>query len=201
MKDEDGIIPAAQQRSDTSEGLLARWSRRKREASQTAETAPPTIQEAAGHDPDDEAQAEPELTDADMPPIESLTEDSDYSVFLSPRVSETLRQQALQKLFGLNRFNVCDGLDDYAEDFTNFAGLGDIVTHEMRRMLEKQKEKLTEAVAGTEEPSTREGQGTTTKPPVESGQTPDQASNTALNAENKHNPSKSHQDPEIQAQT
>ena len=201
MKDEDGITPAAQEQSDASEGLLARWSRRKREASKPAETAPPIIREAVGQDPGDEAHAEPELTDADMPPIESLTEDSDYSVFLSPKISEALRQQALQKLFGLNSFNVCDGLDDYAEDFTNFAGLGDMVTHEMRHMLEKQKEKLTEAIAATEDPSTAQGQGTNTKPPVASGQAPHQTSLTNPDPEHKLNASRSPQDPEDQAQS
>ena len=44
------------------------------------------------------------------------------------------------QLFHLPHFNVTDGLDDYDEDFTTFAELGDVVTHEMKRMLEKEKE-------------------------------------------------------------
>jgi len=80
-------------------------------------------------------------TDEDMVPLEQLTEDSDYSGFLSPRVSEALRKQALRKLFHLPFLNVVDGLDDYAEDFTSFASLGDIIPHEMKRMLEREKEK------------------------------------------------------------
>ena len=143
MKDEDGITSETQAGPDPSEGLLARWSRRKLEAAGTDQSAPPPIPEATEEQGvrADIAADEPALTDDDMPPIESLTEDSDYSVFLSPKVSEALRQQALQKLFRMTQFNVCDGLDDYAEDFTQFAGLGDIVTHEMRQMLERQKEK------------------------------------------------------------
>ena len=41
-------------------------------------------------------------------------------------VSDELRRSALRKLFGLPRFNFCDGLDDYAEDFTRFEPLGDL---------------------------------------------------------------------------
>ncbi|MEA3275109.1 MAG: DUF3305 domain-containing protein [Pseudomonadota bacterium] len=44
------------------------------------------------------------------------------------------------KLFTSPRFNVCDGLDDYAEDFTRFAPLGDLMTRQMRRMLAMEEE-------------------------------------------------------------
>lgn len=88
--------------------------------------------------------AEPEIqefkTDEDMPPVEELTEDSNYSDFLSPKVSDALRKQALRKLFHLPFLNVVDGLDDYAEDYTKFAALGDIIPHEMKRMLEREKQ-------------------------------------------------------------
>ncbi len=86
---------------------------------------------------------EPEVqefkTDEDMPPVEELTEDSNYSDFLSPKVSDALRKQALRKLFHLPFLNVVDGLDDYAEDYTKFAALGDIIPHEMKRMLERER--------------------------------------------------------------
>ncbi|MCK5725178.1 MAG: DUF3306 domain-containing protein, partial [Gammaproteobacteria bacterium] len=67
-------------------------------------------------------------------------EDSNYSDFLSPKVSDALRKQALRKLFHLPFLNVVDGLDDYAEDYTKFAALGDIIPHEMKRMLEREKQ-------------------------------------------------------------
>ncbi len=67
-----------------------------------------------------------------MPDIDSLDDDSDYSGFLSPGVSEALRKQALRRMFHSAAFNVCDGLDDYDEDFTSFEKLGDIVTADMR---------------------------------------------------------------------
>jgi len=72
-----------------------------------------------------------------MPPLDSLSAESDFSAFLSPRVSESLRRLALRKLFHGDSFNVCDGLDDYAEDFTRFSGLGSVVTADMRHQLQR----------------------------------------------------------------
>jgi len=82
--------------------------------------------------------AEPEVkkTAEDLPPLETLGPDSDYSDFLSKMVSPESRRAALRKLFSSEKFNVTDGLDDYAEDYTKHAPLGDIVPAEMRRRLE-----------------------------------------------------------------
>ncbi len=110
----------------TDESLLHRWSRRKqaaREGDAASDSAgeppaPPqsddeqadaTIAEA--HDADAADTAPP--TDEDMPPVESLDAESDYSQFMSPRVSDSLRRMALRKLFGMSSFNIRDGLDDY----------------------------------------------------------------------------------------
>jgi hypothetical protein len=87
-----------------------------------------------------------------MPPLESLDETSDYTGFLSEKVSETLRRQALRKLFHSELFNVCDGLDDCADDFTSFAPLGDIVTSDMRHQLALAEERLKAALAPEPEP-------------------------------------------------
>jgi len=110
--------PAVAQESS----FLRRWSQRKRQAK--APESPPS-----------EPPAESALTDADMPPLESLDEKSDYSGFLSPKVSQELRRLALRKLFHAPAFNVTDGLDDYAEDFTTFAALGDVLTQDLRQRL------------------------------------------------------------------
>ncbi|MBF2761421.1 MAG: DUF3306 domain-containing protein [Ectothiorhodospiraceae bacterium AqS1] len=90
------------------------------------------------------------LTDADMPPIESLNEHSDYSGFLSPGVSEELRRRALRKLFLSAAFNVRDGLDDYDDDFTSFEALGDMVTADMKHQMEAEAERAQAAQAHTE---------------------------------------------------
>ena len=119
--------------------FLRRWSRRKLES----ETAPLVNSEPVGEEG-------PELAtppgDEDMPAISSLNEESDYSGFFSERVSEVLRQRALRKLFHSPLMNICDGLDDYAEDFTSFAVLGDIITSDMRHQLAMAEEKLKRAV-------------------------------------------------------
>lgn len=106
----------------TGDGFIERWSRRKLESGVAPKDLPQPAPESAELPPCDE----------DMPPLSTLDESSDYSGFLSERVSETLRRQALRKLFHSPSLNLCDGLDDYAEDFTSFAALGDIITADMR---------------------------------------------------------------------
>jgi hypothetical protein len=121
-------------------GFISRWSRMKQATQQQGETTEMATS-------DDEATVKaPPLCDEDMPPIESLTEESDYSGFFSEKVSEALRQQALRKLFHSASFNVCDGLDDYADDFTSFAKLGSIITSDMRHQMAVAKEKLEAAL-------------------------------------------------------
>lgn len=118
------------------EGFLDRWRRRKREAGESAEPSsspsPSTDADSSVLDSAEPQSAAPVLTDDDMPDLGTLNEDSEYAGFLSPGVSEELRRLALRKLFHSATFNVCDGLDDYDEDFTTFQKLGEIVTADMR---------------------------------------------------------------------
>jgi len=135
----------------TKESALSRWSRLKQEAAQTLPVseevaAPAVVAElevpAAGED-----AAEPaSLTDADMPDLDSLGEDSDFTGFMSPGVSDKLRNLALRKLFHAPVFNIRDGLDEYDEDYTSFEKLGDIVTCDMKHQIEVQERKLREAL-------------------------------------------------------
>lgn len=117
------------------EPFLSRWSRRKLDP-EAERNAP-----VAAAPPEPEA---PPPGDDEMPPLESLTPDSDFSAFLSPGVSDSLRKMALRKLFHSPAFNLCDGLDDYDEDFRNFTALGEVVTAEMRRRLGELAEKAGE---------------------------------------------------------
>ena len=131
-------LKSADGRAMEDDAFLSRWSRLKQRAESPAEL-----------DDDDtplpaETEPQPCLTDQDMPPIESLTEESDYSGFLSPEVTEGLRQQALQKLFRSACFNICDGLDDYAEDFTSFEKLGDVMTADLKFRMQQEAERLAE---------------------------------------------------------
>ena len=137
---------------DKSESRLARWSRRKAQQQSQAPVAPQDTLSDEGLVSDStevaaveviEVEAElPVLTDADMPPVESLHADSDFSGFLSPGVSEELRKLALRKMFALPSFQIRDGLDDYDDDFTVFEPLGDTVTndpwtHRQKRLAEE----------------------------------------------------------------
>ncbi len=55
---------------------------------------------------------------ADLPPIESLTIDSDFAPFFKPQVDESVKRAALKQLFRDPRFNIMDGLDTYIDDYT-----------------------------------------------------------------------------------
>ena len=146
-------IATAREPSADQEGFLTRWSRRKQAARGVPEKADDPTSSSLSPQPEPggaTGQEARELTDQDMPPLESLDENSDYSGFLSPKVSDELRRLALRKLFHLPQFNVTDGLDDYAEDYSAFKGLGGIVTHEMRRLLEQEKARALAAEGGVE---------------------------------------------------
>lgn len=137
-------------KQEDATGFMQRWSRRKIDVQSEAIEKVKQEKNPAKTVPA-EPVAEEYKTDADMPPIEQLTEESDFSDFLSPKVSEALRKQALRKLFHMPSMNVVDGLDDYAEDFSSFAPLGDIIPHEMKRMLEREKAKEDERAAAEAE--------------------------------------------------
>ncbi len=142
---------------DSKESVLRRWSRRKQESGQKAPAAEQglPLDAEAGLDTaapvETEAESGPALTDADMPPIESLNENSDYSGFMSEGVSDELRNLALRKLFKAPVFNIRDGLDEYDEDYTYFEKLGDIITSDMKHHIEMKEQKEREALAGEAE--------------------------------------------------
>ena len=143
---------------EEQEDFLTRWSRRKtmsRRGEELPEPAADEVTESREADeavPEnssvvDEAAAEsedgPPAEDApELPPLDSLDEDSDYSAFLGKGVAPDLKQKALHKLFHSPKFNIRDGLDDYDWDFTNPEPLGDIITAEMRYRVRRELERL-----------------------------------------------------------
>lgn len=132
------------------ESALSRWSRRKLEAEkgiQPSDLDPPVDIETEPSAPAAGSETKPVLTDADMPDIESLDADSDFSGFMSEGVSDELRNLALRKLFRAPVFNIRDGLDEYDEDYTSFEKLGDIVTSDMKHRIEMEEQKLREKLA------------------------------------------------------
>lgn len=108
------------------DNFISRWSRRKiavrKGETVEAESVKPTPEAGraaptAGVVPEpsgsQKAQAPMEL-----PPIDSLTIDSDFTAFLQPGVDPGLKREALKKLVRDPRFNVMDGLDVYIDDYS-----------------------------------------------------------------------------------
>ena len=112
----------------SEEGFLARWSRRKRaaeagrpeEAKQAAPAPAPAPAPAAvsAPAPAPEVPAEPAFDPASLPPIESLTEASDFTAFLRKEVPEALKRAALRRAWSLDpAIRDFVGPADYAWDF------------------------------------------------------------------------------------
>jgi hypothetical protein len=98
-------------RSSGQRFSLARWSQRKLEAA--AQAAPAAAPPASTPAPTTAAP-----TPAELPPVESLTFDSDFAAFLRPEVDDQVKRAALKQLFRDPRFNIMDGLDTYIDDYT-----------------------------------------------------------------------------------
>ncbi|WP_404415284.1 DUF3306 domain-containing protein [Marinospirillum sp.] len=149
-----------------SEAFLSRWSKRKQgqpldDELEAAENQPPaqtpdqaSAQEALQETPDKE------LTDADMPDLESLDDQSDVSMFFAEGVSRALKQKALQKLFHQPGFNTISELDEYAEDYSQVVSLTSATAGKMRSLfkdkLDEWLEEEDQPVADTTQPDNKE---------------------------------------------
>jgi hypothetical protein len=99
---------------------LKRWSQRKRAAAREVPAAPIPVPVTSGPAATDLAEpaSAPPAEAAPLPPVESLTFESDFSAFMQPKVAEETKRAALRKLFSDPSFNVMDGLDIYVGDYT-----------------------------------------------------------------------------------
>jgi hypothetical protein len=100
--------------AEEKEAFLARWSRLKRE-----QPAAPALEKKTG-------EAPPAL-----PPVESLTPESDFTGFMHPKVGDALRRAALKKLFSDPHFNIADPYEAYSGDWT----VGEAIPEEMLQSL------------------------------------------------------------------
>jgi len=100
-----------------------------------------------------------------LPSIESLDENSDYSPFFSPGVSEDLRRVALRKLFRSASFNELCPLEGEYHDCRGYEALGSVVTHEMRSQLEREAAELAKRAQAAVEETIKE---TMESPPTHS---------------------------------
>lgn len=105
------------------EPFLSRWSRLKREQDKERAEAPVERKD----DPPAQAPA--------LPPVEKLTPESDFSVFMHPKVQDSLRRVALKKLFSDPHFNVPDLNEAYSGDWTG----GEPISQELLAQLEQVK--------------------------------------------------------------
>lgn len=180
----------------TNENRLSRWSRMKTKSRPKGrgiffKTPPAEIEEEAADiaslnvadpvdtspvietaepaslEPDEPvAEAEEPYPD-DLPPIESLTKESDFTAFMSDRVSDKIRNAALRKLWISNpALANLDGLLDYGEDLTGSFKIMDnmqsayvvgrgMVDYEAEAKLAEQRaleKEAAEAVAEAEQP-------------------------------------------------
>lgn len=159
-------VAGATQNKPRDEPFLSRWARLKqqsREPPAAQAGAPPAPREeqppgaeAGEHETATAAEAGSESREpAGLPPLDSLTEDSDFGPFMRTGVDPELRRAALRKMFRNPRYAVVDELDPFRADFAAFTALGDIVTADMKfhaeRLLRAQLEQAAEAAedAGT----------------------------------------------------
>jgi hypothetical protein len=154
MSDEKEALAAGE--SD-NEPFLRRWSRRKadvRSGVEVEQNPSSAGAEAAGPPgPGGEPGAEAGQA-VELPDLDTLGEDSDYSAFMSPGVDADLRRKALRKLFSSPKFNVIDDMDDYCGDFTRFEGLGGIVTADMKHHVERLARAAEKALDDAGQPET-----------------------------------------------
>jgi hypothetical protein len=121
--------------------FLRRWSRRKQDAALQAK-APAAKQ-------DEQAPV--------LPPLDSLTFESDFKAFMHAKVEEGVKRAALKKLFADPRFNVMDGLDIYIDDYSKDdplpPGMLERLAHARAALFGQQEEK-----PAAEEPKTEVAQ-------------------------------------------
>src|SRR3954466_14517719 len=139
------------------ENFIARWSRRKREAADEAETttpaAAPGVPDETAHTDDDRGEAggvpparsgasEPasEFDWTKLPPVETITAESDIRAFLRAGVPPELTRAALRRAWAADpKIRDFVGLADYDWDFNTpgaIAGFGPLeMSEEVRRQV------------------------------------------------------------------
>lgn len=171
---------------EQEEAFLTRWARLKRQSRQpAAEPAADDSEKPRAQEPDQPAQAgappsEEVLSSgqgvdhdtgvAELPSLESLTEESDFSPFMKAGVDPDLQRQALRKMWRNPKYAFIDELDPYRADYKAFTALGDILTADMKyhaaRLLQEQMEKAAAAAESSESPR-EDGAGEAAEPLAE----------------------------------
>lgn len=143
-------------RDDADDGMLARWSRRKRAAAEAAADEEPRPEEPESQGEEKATLAEQEianLSDAELaeklglPDPAKLAAGDSVKAFLAAGVPRRLRNVALRRMWHSNpALTALDELVDYAEDYTQAAAAAAISTsYEVGRGLKAHVEKEAEA--------------------------------------------------------
>ena len=117
---------AAPATSDGDESFIRRWARLKEESRATPGAKDDVLAPLAPDDGsatdrkrDDKPPVEEKPFDvSQLPPIDSLTKDSDFSLFMRPEVPDDMRNKALRRLWALDAaLAQPDWLEMYMVDF------------------------------------------------------------------------------------
>ncbi|MCA3278722.1 MAG: DUF3306 domain-containing protein [Roseomonas sp.] len=105
--------------SEEGEGFLSRWSRRKRAVVEGRAPEEPTLPAPLEAKPEaPPAEPEDDFDLSSLPPLESLTIESDFKAFLHRKVPLELRSAALRRAWSLDpAIRDFIGPADYAWDF------------------------------------------------------------------------------------
>ena len=87
----------------------------------------------------------PGSLDDTLPDPDTLDAGSDFSSYMVPGVSSSLRRRALKRLWSTGNYNVRDGLDDYDMDYTQqLKPMASELAGKLRRWVKKADESLEE---------------------------------------------------------
>ena len=133
-----------------SEAFLSRWARVKeaacaQESSTTSPSATAGASDIAKQNTSVGAPFQPEMaedahpertlpakaTPAELPPLDTLTPQTDYSPFMAKDVDPQLRNLAMKKLFADPHYNIMDRLDTYIDDYSTHPPLSLEVIRQM----------------------------------------------------------------------
>jgi hypothetical protein len=105
------------------ENFLGRWSRLKKEQVQEQLKEQGRLEAEKSVPQKAESQDEP----PELPALDKLTPQSEFSGFMHPKVGDALRRAALKKLFSDPHFNIPDPYEAYSGDWT----VGEAIPDEM----------------------------------------------------------------------
>jgi len=179
--------PAQERETPEDEPFFSRWARLKKEsrdipAAEAADSAAPPAALAPDDGAADDVEQAPAAANAEaaedqaaapsleLPPLASLTAESDFSAFMQPGVDSALRSAALRKMWQNPIYGVVDDLDPFRADFAAFTPLGDIITSDMKFHAERLlREQLEKAVGDADSAGPASGEPTASGPAEDGG--------------------------------